>query len=51
MTIRMRKGKFVLISSEGKTLGTHDTRAEAEAQEVAVNISKARASGHRIPKK
>ena len=52
MTIRKTpSGKYKLVSSEGKTLGTHDTRAAAERQEKAIQISKARASGHRIPKK
>ncbi len=51
MTIRKRGGKHVLVSRTGKTLGSHRTRAEAEAQESAVNISKAKKAGHRIPKK
>jgi hypothetical protein len=32
-------------------LGTHSTRKGAERQETAISISKARAKGHRIPKK
>ncbi len=52
MTIRKRGKKFVLKSKRsGRTLGTHSTRAKAEAQESAINISKARAAGHRIPEK
>lgn len=51
MTIRKSGSKFKLVSSTGKTLGTHKTRAEAKSQEDAINISKARAAGHRIPKK
>lgn len=50
MTIRAKGGKFELISRTGKVLGTHPTRAAAEKQESAINISKARAAGHRIPK-
>lgn len=51
MTIRVKGKKFELISRAGKVLGTHPTRAAAEKQEDAINISKARAAGHRIPKK
>jgi hypothetical protein len=44
--------KWVLLSKKtGRVLGTHPTKAGAERQERAVNISKARAAGHRIPKK
>jgi hypothetical protein len=41
--------KFVLYSRSGVALGTHRTKREAEAQETAVQISKARAAGHDIP--
>ncbi len=51
MTIRAKGKQFELVSRTGKVLGTHKTRAEAKAQEDAINISKARAAGHRIPKK
>ncbi len=51
MTVRRKGGKFQLLSGTGKVLGTHDTRVQAEAQESAINISKARAKGKRIPKK
>jgi len=44
--------KWCLYSkSTGKLLGTHPTRANAMAQEAAINISKARKAGHNIPKK
>lgn len=44
--------KWVLVSKKtGRVLGTHPSRAKAERQEAAINISKARAAGHRIPKK
>lgn len=44
-------GKFRLYDSDGqKLLGTHDTLAQAQAQESAINISKARKAGHHIPK-
>jgi len=42
--------KWVLLSRKGKVLGTHPSRRAAEAQEHAINISKARAAGHRIPR-
>jgi hypothetical protein len=42
----------VLYSKDGsQVLGRHRTRKEAEAQEAAINIAKARKAGHRIPKK
>jgi hypothetical protein len=41
--------KWVLFSHKGKVLGTHRTRADAVSQEHAVNLSKARKAGHRIP--
>ena len=50
MTIRARGKKFVLVSGSGKTLGTHSTKGRAEAQESAINISKARKAGHHIPR-
>tara|TARA_Y100000034_G_C6690011_1_gene303790 strand:+ start:481 stop:615 length:135 start_codon:yes stop_codon:yes gene_type:complete len=40
MTVRKQGKKFLLVSKEGKTLGTHSSRKEAEAQEAAINISK-----------
>ncbi len=44
--------KWVLLSKKaGRVLGTHPTKASAERQEAAINIYKARAAGHRIPKK
>lgn len=44
--------KWYLYSHDGKKiLGRHPTRVAAERQESAVNISKARAAGHRIPRK
>lgn len=45
--------KWVLYTHDGKrVLGTHKTKKEAASQEAAINISKARAAGHRIaPKK
>lgn len=43
--------KWVLRSRKtGKVLGRHPSRADAMKQESAINISKARAAGHRIPK-
>ena len=40
--IRKRGGKWVVTSSEGKTLGTHDTRAKAVKQLGAIEASKHR---------
>lgn len=34
-----------------KILGTHPTKASAEKQESAINISKARVAGHHIPRR
>ena len=42
--------EWVLLSHKGKVLGTHRTRRDAVAQEHAVNLSKARAAGHHIPR-
>lgn len=39
-TVRQRGNKWVLLSSAGKVLGTHDTKQEAKAQETAIQISK-----------
>ena len=50
MTVRKRGTKHVLVSGEGKVLGTHPSRAAAVRQETAINISKARKAGHRIPR-
>jgi hypothetical protein len=48
--IEKRGRRFVLKSkTSGRTLGTHPTKAAAEAQETAINMSKARAAGHRMP--
>ena len=52
MTVRKRGAKYQLVSpTTGKVLGTHPTKTAAQKQERAVNISKARAAGHKIPKK
>jgi hypothetical protein len=43
--------KWALFSKKtGQRLGTHASRADAEAQEIAINISKARRAGHEIPR-
>jgi hypothetical protein len=44
------KGKYVLISHEGDVLGRHRHKWQAKAQEIAINIAKARRAGHRIPR-
>lgn len=52
MTIVKRGKKWALVSKKsGRTLGRHPSRAAAERQEAAINLSKARATGHRIPKR
>jgi hypothetical protein len=44
--------KWILYSSDGsRKLGEHDSKADAERQERAINISKARKAGHRIPRR
>lgn len=49
MIKKVRK-HYILMTQEGsKILGTHASRAEAEAQETAINLSKARAAGDRVP--
>jgi hypothetical protein len=51
MTVRKIGSKYVLYTKDGsQRLGTHDSKEEAEAQEHAIQISKARAAGHHIPK-
>ncbi len=49
----VKRGKiWILYTSDGsRVLGRHKTRADAVRQERAINISKARAAGHRIPKR
>ena len=43
---------FVLYTGDGsRVLGRHPSKAKAEAQEAAINISKARAAGHNIPRR
>jgi len=50
--IKKQGKQWVLYDSSGKkVLGRHPSRAAALAQETAINISKAKAAGHRIPKK
>jgi len=50
--IKKRGAIWVLYTSDGKrVLGRHKTKASAVRQERAINISKARAAGHRIPKR
>lgn len=48
-----KSGKgWILYNHDGvKILGHHKSKASALQQERAINISKARAAGHRIPKK
>ena len=50
MIVKLSSRSYALVSRKGKTLGVHPSRAAAEAQEIAINISKARRAGHRIPR-
>ncbi|MBI4039670.1 hypothetical protein HY388_02475 [Candidatus Daviesbacteria bacterium] len=47
-----KRGKiWVLLSkTTGRVLGHHQSKASAQKQERAIQISKARAAGHRIPR-
>ena len=50
--IKQSGRKWILYTQDGKKiLGVHKSKADAERQETAINISKARAAGHNIPKK
>jgi len=50
MVVVKRGKKWLLLSKRtGRVLGTHTSRADAIKQETAINISKARAHGHKIP--
>tara|TARA_Y100000310_G_scaffold157910_2_gene157361 strand:- start:1792 stop:1932 length:141 start_codon:yes stop_codon:yes gene_type:complete len=40
MTVRKSGSQWKLISGKGKVLGTHATKAKAEAQERAIQASK-----------
>jgi len=53
MIIRITQGgrpMFLLTSKKtGRIISKHRKLADAKAQETAINLSKARAAGHRIP--
>lgn len=44
-------GHWMLFSHAGRVLGQHRTKTDAKAQEYAIDLRKARAAGHRIPKR
>jgi hypothetical protein len=46
-------GMYKLMTSDGSRALSKkpQTKAQAKAQEAAINISKARAAGHKVPKK
>ena len=54
MIIRITQGGrplFLLTSKKtGRILSKHRKLADAKAQETAINLSKARAAGYRIPR-
>jgi len=54
MIIRITQGgrpMFLLMSKKtGRILSKHRKLADAKAQETAINLSKARAAGYRIPR-
>ncbi len=47
----VKRGKRYVLKSKGsgRTLGVHPSREAAERQETAINMSKARAAGHKLP--
>jgi hypothetical protein len=49
--IRKVGKNYVLYSHTGRRLGSHRTKREAKRQERAIQISKARRAGHRIPRR
>lgn len=50
--IKKRGKKWVLVSKKTKkVLETHPSKTAAERQEAAINISKARAAGYKIPRR
>lgn len=51
MIVKRGKQWCLLSKTTGRTLGCHASRKEALGQEKAIQISKARAAGHYIPKK
>lgn len=48
-TKRRGRTRWLLVASN--RVYEHPTKAAAEAQERAINLSKARKAGHRIPKR
>lgn len=52
MVKKIKPGKWCLYTSDGsRILGCHPTKKACLRQERAVQISKARAAGHHIPRK
>jgi hypothetical protein len=51
MTIVKRGKQWMLMSKKipGRVLGKHSSEAGAKSQEKAIQLSKARATGHNIP--
>ncbi len=50
MIVKLGKD-FLLFDGSGRVKGRHKTLAQAKKQEAAINISKARRAGYRIPGK
>lgn len=52
MIVKIGPHKWVLLSRKTrKIIGTHSSKKKAVAQEVAINIAKARRAGYRIPRR
>lgn len=51
MVVRRKGGKYRLVSGSGRVLGTHPSKKKAKRQERAIQISKARKAGHKIPRR
>jgi len=50
MIVKMGPKKWGLFSKKHhRLIAVHESRADAEAQERAINLSKARRAGHEIP--
>ena len=47
-----KHGRWLLLTRDGlRVIAVHATRRAAKAQEIAIQLAKARRAGHRIPRK